>query len=190
MDENFRFEKWGYAEEIDTETEARTYTCPLLTQLSNGFFWLQRLKMATSCKTKSWFRKMALHKQWVTSRKVATCSQRCMCAVKGWMSSFFLCSVLLSTGADICWRWVVGGSPREGGSPWRGRSVHPSSWVPGENNIPTVVSDFYSLRIKAYIHSYNKWGTLDLTVSASVIGSYQWWCFLITSTSCFHQHNF
>lgn len=38
-----------------------------------------------------------------------------------------------SLGADICWRWVAGGSPPEGESPWRGRSVSQTSWAPGED---------------------------------------------------------
>lgn len=70
-----------------------------------------------------------------------------MCTNEGGISSFFfLSSVLLSVGADICWRWVVGGSPREGGSPWRGRSVQQNFWAPGETPQTTFVLLSLTLR--------------------------------------------
>lgn len=68
----------------------------------------------------------------------------CMCT----SLSFFFLSFFLSVGADICWRWVVGGSPWEGGSPWRGRSVHRIFWAPGEKPQTTFILMSLTIREK------------------------------------------
>lgn len=65
---------------------------------------------------------------------------------------FFFSSLFLSTGADICWRWVVGGSPREGGSPWRGRSVHQNFWAPGKKPQTTFILLYLTSRLLRSAH--------------------------------------
>lgn len=84
-------------------------------------------------------------------RKTKTCPNTCR-KPDLFFQFFFFSSLFLCTGADFCWRWVVGGSPREGGSPWRGRSVHRNFWAPGKMPQTTFILLYLTSRVLRSAH--------------------------------------